>query len=93
MASSASALVCGEYSSGEEELEQQTRDKQCDVNYDEVGMDMGSSCSSGKEDEGNDDDHVDKKQHSVDAGLFSSKHEYEAYQNQFTCRPPGRANK
>ena len=92
MASSASALVCGEYSSGEEELEQQARAKQSDVNYDEVGMDMGSSCSSGAENDGN-DENVDEKQESIDAGLFSSKDEYEAYHTQFPSRPPGRGNK
>ena len=92
MASSASALVCGEYSSGEEELEQQGRAKQSDVNYDEVGMDMGSSCSSGPENDGN-DENIDEKQDSIDAGLFSSKDEYEAYHTQFASRPPERGNK
>ena len=89
-----SALVCGEYSSGEENTELKGRDNHCDVNYDEVGMDMGSSCSSGQEDEGfnNKEENIETS-HSVDEGLFSSKEEYEAYQNQFKSGPPEIDNK
>ena len=70
------ALVSGEYSSGDENETCRAKD----VNYDEVGMDMGSSASE-SENEGNLES---KETHpTVRDGLFSSKEEYDAYQNQF----------
>ena len=71
------ALVSGEYSSGDENDDGRAKD----VNYDEVGMDMGSTSGSESENECN----TESKElhHSVRDGLFTSKEEYEAYQNQF----------
>jgi len=78
-----SALVCGEYSSGDEN-DPKRKGGQSDVNYDEVGMDMGSSCSSEQEDEGNQDKpNPDDDDKPVAVNLFSSKEEYEAYESQF----------
>ena len=80
------ALVCGEYSSGDENTEMKAKGIQCDVNYDEVGMDMGSSSASETED----DKHGGAETNStsrVDEALFSSKEEYEAYQKQFKDNP------
>ena len=78
-----SALVCGEYSSGDEN-DPKRKGGQSDVNYDEVGMDMGSSCSSEQEDEGNQDKpNPDDDDKTVAVNLFSSKEEYEAYESQF----------
>ena len=72
------ALVSGEYSSGDENEDGRAKD----VNYDEVGMDMGSS--SGSESENQNEDSESKEAHpTVRDGLFTSKEEYEAYQNQF----------
>jgi len=77
------ALVSGEYGSGDENTEQKRKKVQSDVNYEEVGMDMGSS-SSEPEDDVNNDNRKEKKVHQpVCEGIFSSKKEYEAYQNQF----------
>ena len=84
---SGSALVCGEYSSGEEELELQARNKQSDVNYDEVGMDMESSSSSEQEDGIKDDGEKNEMHQSINEGLFSSKEEYKTYQDQFNDEP------
>ena len=70
------ALVSGEYSSGDENETCRAKD----VNYDEVGMDMGSSASESE----NEDNLESKESHpTVRDGLFSSKEEYDAYQNQF----------
>ena len=71
------ALVSGEYSSGDENEDGRAKD----VNYDEVGMDMGSTSGSESENECN----TESKElhHPVRDGLFTSKEEYEAYQNQF----------
>lgn len=71
------ALVSGEYSSGDENEDGRAKD----ANYDEVGMDMGSTSGSESENECN----TESKEihHSVRDGLFTSKEEYEAYQNQF----------
>ena len=72
------ALVSGEYSSGDENEDGRAKD----VNYDEVGMDMGSS--SGSESENENDDSASKDAHPTSKeDLFTSKEEYEAYQNQF----------
>ena len=70
------ALVSGEYSSGDETEGCRAKD----VNYDEVGMDMGSSASESE----NEVKLEFKETHpTVRDGLFSSKEEYDAYQNQF----------
>ena len=70
------ALVSGEYSSGDENEACRAKD----VNYDEVGMDMGSSASESE----NEDNLKYKETHpTVRDGLFSSKEEYDAYQDQF----------
>ena len=79
----ASALVCGEYSSGDENTDMKGKGIQSDVNYEEVGMDIGSSSASDTEDEKHDGLEVNNTEQGVDVALFSSKEEYEAYQNQF----------
>ena len=80
------ALVCGEYSSGDEITEMKGKNIQADVNYDEVGMDMGSSSASETEDDKYSGLEKGSKRR-VDDALFSSKEEYEAYQKQFKDTP------
>ena len=80
------ALVCGEYSSGDENTEMKVKGIQCDVNYDEVGMDMGSSSASETEDDKHGAVEKNSKRR-ADEVLFSSKEEFEAYQKQFKDNP------
>jgi hypothetical protein len=80
------ALVSGEYSSSDENTEKKEKGIPCDVNYEEVGMDMGSSSASETEDDRHDGVKTNSKGRE-DESLFSSKEDYEAYQNQFKDNP------
>ena len=91
-------LVCAGYSSEEDDSEKRKQASRVenDVNYDNVVMDMGSSCEDSDDQcaasEGNGDQSTKdvEKGESLDLGLFSSKDEYKAYQNQFESRSGSR---